>query len=132
MSDVNEDVTLKLKRTDAGVIAVLLTSEAARFRSLKVAPTADARRDAAPLVAAKSCERILERIRSQLDAPPESPRRRVIAEAWAIVDGDSKLVVEPGTCGPQLFVGEYADLGAGFHAGPGEHAVRVHIVEATP
>lgn len=55
---------------------------------------------------------------------------KVIAEAWAIVDEDGSLVVEPGTCGPQLFMGESADLGANFHACPNEQAIRVHVVEA--
>lgn len=130
MSDPNESVTLRLKREDVGVIAVLLANEAAMFRALKVTPKADARVDAAPLIAAQSCERILATIRVQSKAPAESPRRRVLTEAWVVVDSDSRLVVEAGTCGPQLFVGEYADLGAQFQAGPNEHAVRVHLVEA--
>lgn len=62
--------------------------------------------------------------------PPKAPPR-VLAEAWAVVDEDGKLVVEQGTCGPQLFVGENADLGAGLEAGPDERAVRVRVVEVT-
>ena len=58
------------------------------------------------------------------------PSPKVIAEAWAVVDEDGHLVVEPGTCGPQLFVGEYADRGANLEAGPTERAVRVYLVEA--
>lgn len=62
-------------------------------------------------------------------APPKAAPPKVLAEAWAVVDEDGKLVVEEGTCGPQLFVGEHADLGAGFQAGPTERAVRVQVVE---